>query len=186
VSVICSGDALFRSKPEDIDQWSVRNNQGEMVPFSSFARTGWSTAPVGLSRFLGVQSYEFQGQPVPGKSSGDAMEAIEALASKIPGVGIAWSGQSYEERLSSGQAPLLYAISLLSSSCAALYKGSIPSQCCWSSPGLVGAFFAVKLRDCAKASTSDRPLTTVGWRQGAAMIEFAERAEAERRVIMQR
>src|SRR4029453_13955989 len=69
--VYVQGDAPSRAKPEDIDQWSVRNNQGEMVPFSSFARSGWSTAPVSLSRFLGLQSYELQGQPAPGKSSGD-------------------------------------------------------------------------------------------------------------------
>src|SRR5678815_642283 len=148
--VYVQGDAPFRSKPEDIDQWSVRNNAGEMVPFSSFARSGWSTAPVRLSRFPGVQSYEFQGQPAPGKSTGDAMNAIERLVSQIPGVGVAWSGQSYEERLAAGQAPLLYAVSLLVVflCLAALYE-------CWSVPvavllviplGLVGSIFAVTLR----------------------------------------
>ena len=111
--VFVQGDAPYRAAPSDIDQWSVRNNQGEMVPFSSFAQTGWATAPVTLSRFQGIQSYEFQGQPAPGKSSGDAMNRIEQLASQIPGVGVAWAGQSYQERLSSGQAPLLYAVSLI-------------------------------------------------------------------------
>ena len=51
--VYVQGDAPYRAKPEDIDQWSVRNDKGEMVPFSSFAQTGWSTAPVSLSRFHG-------------------------------------------------------------------------------------------------------------------------------------
>jgi multidrug efflux pump len=189
--VYVQGDALFRSKPEDIDQWSVRNNQGEMVPFSSFARTGWSTAPVGLSRFLGVQSYEFQGQPVPGKSSGDAMEAIEALASKIPGVGIAWSGQSYEERLSSGQAPLLYAISLLVVflCLAALYESwSIPFSVLLVIPlGLVGAIFAVTLRGLQNdVYLQIGLLTTMGLaaKNAILMVEFAERAEKQgKRVI---
>jgi multidrug efflux pump len=72
--VYVQGDAPYRAKPEDIDQWSVRNNQGEMVPFSSFARSSWSTAPVSLSRFLGVQSYEFQGQPRAGQELGRCHE----------------------------------------------------------------------------------------------------------------
>ncbi len=189
--VYVQGDAPFRSKPEDIDQWSVRNNQGEMVPFSSFASTGWSTAPVSLSRFLGVQSYEFQGQPVPGKSSGDAMEAIEALASKIPGVGIAWSGQSYEERLSSGQAPFLYAISLLVVflCLAALYESwSIPIAALLVIPlGLVGAIFAVTLRGLQNdVYLQIGLLTTMGLaaKNAILMVEFAERAEKEgKRVI---
>src|SRR5213075_3383363 len=109
--VYVQGDAPYRAAPTDIDQWSVRNSQGDMVPFSAFANTSWSTAPVTLSRFQGVQSYEFQGQAAPGKSSGDSMNAIEALATQIPGVSVAWAGQSFQERLSSGQAPLLYAIS---------------------------------------------------------------------------
>ena len=189
--VFVQGDAPYRAKPEDIDQWSVRNNQGEMVPFSSFAQTGWSTAPVSLSRFLGVQSYEFQGQPVPGKSSGDAMNAIAKLASQIPGVSVAWSGQSYEERLSSGQAPILYAISLLVVflCLAALYESwSIPLAVILVIPlGLVGAIFAVTLRGLQNdVYLQIGLLTTMGLasKNAILMCEFAERAEKQgKRVI---
>ncbi|MFL6785246.1 MAG: efflux RND transporter permease subunit, partial [Sphingomicrobium sp.] len=189
--VYVQGDAPFRAKPEDIDQWSVRNNQGEMVPFSSIARSSWSTAPVSLSRFLGVQSYEFQGQPAPGKSSGDAMKTIEELTSKIPGVGIAWSGQSYEERLSSGQAAPLYAISLLVVflCLAALYESwSIPFAVILIIPlGLVGAIFAVTLRGLQNdVYLQIGLLTTMGLaaKNAILMTEFAERAEKQgKRVI---
>jgi multidrug efflux pump len=189
--VYVQGDAPFRAKPEDIDQWSVRNNNGEMVPFSSFARSSWSTAPVSLSRFLGIQSYEFQGQPVPGKSSGDAMNAIEKLASQIPGVGIAWSGQSYEERLSSGQAAPLYLISLLVVflCLAALYESwSIPFAVILIIPlGLVGAIFAVSLRGLQNdVYLQIGLLTTMGLaaKNAILMTEFAERAEKQgKRVI---
>jgi multidrug efflux pump len=189
--VYVQGDAPYRAKPEDIDQWSVRNNQGEMVPFSSFARSSWSTAPVSLSRFLGVQSYEFQGQPAPGKSSGDAMKTIEELTSKIPGVGIAWSGQSYEERLSSGQAAPLYAISLLVVflCLAALYESwSIPFAVILIIPlGLVGAIFAVTLRGLQNdVYLQIGLLTTMGLaaKNAILMTEFAERAEKQgKRVI---
>jgi multidrug efflux pump len=162
-----------------------------MVPFSSFAQTGWSTAPVSLSRFLGIQSYEFQGQPAPGKSTGDAMKRIEELASQIPGVGVAWSGQSYEERLSSGQAPLLYAISLLVVflCLAALYESwSIPVAVILIIPlGLVGAIFAVTLRGLQNdVYLQIGLLTTMGLasKNAILMVEFAERAEKEgKRVI---
>ena len=189
--VFVQGDAPYRAKPEDIDQWSVRNDQGEMVPFSSFAQTGWSVAPVSLSRFQGLQSYEFQGQPAPGKSTGDAMSTIERLASQIPGVGVAWSGQSYEERLSSGQAPLLYAISLLVVflCLAALYESwSVPLAVILVIPlGLVGAIFAVTLRGLQNdVYLQIGLLTTMGLaaKNAILMVEFAERAEKQgKRVI---
>ena len=189
--VYVQGDAPFRSKPEDIDQWSVRNDQGEMVPFSSFAQTAWSTAPVSLSRFQGIQSYEFQGQPAPGKSTGDAMNSIERLASQIPGVGVAWSGQSYEERLSAGQAPLLYAVSLLVVflCLAALYESwSVPLAVILVIPlGLVGAIFAVTLRGLQNDVYLQVGLiTTMGLsaKNAILMVEFAERAERHgKRVI---
>jgi multidrug efflux pump len=189
--VYVQGDAPYRSKPEDIGQWSVRNDQGDMVPFSSFAHTGWSVAPVSLSRFMGVQSYELQGQPAPGKSSGDAMNAIEKLANQIPGVSVAWSGQSYEERLSSGQAPLLYAISLLVVflCLAALYESwSIPFAVILVIPlGLVGAIFAVTLRGLQNdVYLQIGLLTTMGLaaKNSILMVEFAERAEKQgKRVI---
>ena len=184
--VFVQGDAPFRAKPEDIGQWSVRNDQGEMVPFSAFAQTGWSTAPVSLSRFLGVQSYEIQGQPAPGKSSGDAMDAIERLAAQIPGVGVAWSGQAYEERLSSGQAPLLYAVSLLVIflCLAALYESwSVPFAVILVIPlGLVGAVFAVTLRGLQNdVYLQIGLLTTMGLaaKNAILMVEFAERAEKQ-------
>ncbi|HEU0310408.1 MAG TPA: multidrug efflux RND transporter permease subunit [Sphingomicrobium sp.] len=189
--VFVQGDAPYRAAPADIDQWSVRNNRGEMVPFSSFAQTSWSTAPVTLSRFQGVQSYEFQGQPAPGKSTGDAMERIAELAAQVPGVGVAWSGQSFEERLSSGQAPLLYAISLLVVflCLAALYESwSIPFSVILVIPlGLVGAIFAVTLRGLQNdVYLQIGLLTTMGLasKNAILMVEFAERAEKEgKRVI---
>ena len=182
--VYVQGDAPFRAAPADIDQWSVRNGRGEMVPFSSFAQTSWSTAPVTLSRFQGIQSYEFQGQPAPGMSTGDAMNRIEELAAQIPGIGVAWSGQSFEERLSSGQAPLLYAISLLVVflCLAALYESwSIPFSVLLVIPlGLVGAIFAVTLRGLQNdVYLQIGLLTTMGLaaKNSILMVEFAERAE---------
>jgi multidrug efflux pump len=189
--VYVQGDAEFRSKPSDIDQWSVRNNQGGMVPFSSFAQTSWQTTPTSLSRFLGYPSYEISGQGAPGVSSGTAMDEISKLASQIPGVTVAWAGQSYQERLSSGQAPVLYGVSLLVIflCLAALYESwSIPLAVLLVVPlGLVGAIFAVTLRGLQNdVYLQIGLLTTMGLASKNAILmnEFAERAEKEgKRVI---
>jgi len=182
--VYVQGDAPYRSAPADIDRWFVRNNQGNMVPFSSFARTAWATNPTSLSRFNGYSSFEFQGQGAEGTSSGEAMAKIEQLASQVPGVSVAWAGQSYQERLASGQAPVLYAISLIVIflCLAALYESwSIPLAVMLVVPlGLVGAILAVTLRGLQNdVFLQIGLLTTMGLtaKNAILMNEFAERAE---------
>lgn len=182
--VYVQGDAPFRDSPDDLSEWYVRGANGQMAPFTSFANVGWATAPASLSRFQGVPSFEIQGQPGPGVSSGQAMEKIAALAAEIPGTSVAWSGQSFQERLSSGQAPYLYAISLLVVflCLAALYESwSIPVAVLLVIPlGLVGAVFAVTLRGLNNdVYFQIGLLTTMGLaaKNAILMIEFAEQAE---------
>jgi multidrug efflux pump len=189
--VYVQGDAPFRSQPSDINQWFIRNNQGGMVPFSSFAQSSWITTPTTLSRFLGYRSFEFSGQGAPGVSSGEAMNIMTELASQIPGVSVAWAGQSYQERLSSGQAPILYGVALIVVflCLAALYESwSIPVAVLLVIPlGLVGAIFAVTLRGLENDVYLQVGLiTTMGLsaKNAILMVEFAERAEREgQRVI---
>ena len=189
--VYVQGEAAYRSEPSDIGNWFVRNNQGQMVPFSSFTTTGWQTAPVTLDRFEGLSSYEFNGQAAPGKSSGQAMAEIEKLANEIPGVSVAWSGASYQERIASGQAPLLYTVSLIVIflCLAALYESwSIPLAVLLVVPlGLVGAILFVTLRGLQNdVFLQIGLLTTMGLTSKNAILmnEFAERAEKEGRRIL--
>jgi multidrug efflux pump len=189
--VYVQGDAPFRANPDDIDQWFVRNTQGDMVPFSSFAQTSWMTTPTSLSRFLGYPSYELQGQGAPGFSSGQAMNKMAELVSQIPGVSVAWSGQSYQERLSSGQAPILYGVALIVVflCLAALYESwSVPVAVLLVVPlGLVGSIFFVTLRGLQNDVYLQVGLiTTMGLsaKNAILMVEFAERAERHgKRVI---
>jgi multidrug efflux pump len=189
--VYVQGDTAYRADPQSLGQWYVRSSTGEMAPFSSFARTSWATTPSSLSRFQGVPSFEFQGQPAPGVSSGEAMDEMQRLADQISGTGTAWAGQSYQERLSSGQAPLLYGISLLVVflCLAALYESwSIPVAVLLVIPlGLVGAIFAVTLRGLQNdVYLQIGLLTTMGLasKNAILMIEFAEQAERKgQRVI---
>ncbi|WNO54587.1 efflux RND transporter permease subunit [Stakelama saccharophila] len=189
--VYVQGDAPYRDAPEDLSNWFVRSSDGSMAPFSSFAESSWTKAPTSLSRFNGISSYEIQGQAAPGVSSGEAMEAIASHAGQLSGTSIAWSGLSYQERLSSGQAPLLYGLSLLVVflCLAALYESwSIPVAVLLVIPlGLVGAVFAVTLRGLENdVYLQIGLLTTMGLasKNAILMIEFAEQAEKQgKRVI---
>ena len=184
--VYVQGDAPYRSRPEDLANWYVRSDNGEMAPFSSFATTSWGQAPATLNRFNGVSSYEIQGQAAPGKSSGDAMTRIAQLAAEQPGTGVAWSGLSYQERLSGGQAPYLYVLSLLVVflCLAALYESwSVPLSVMMVIPlGLVGAAIAVALRGLENdVYFQVGLLTTMGIsaKNAILIVEFAEMAEKQ-------
>ncbi len=189
--VYVQGDAPYRAAPEDLGQWYVRSSDGGMSPFSAFSRIGWSTTPSSTSRFQGVPAYEISGQPAPGTSSGEAMDLMEAMAAQIPGTSVAWAGSSYQERLSSGQAPLLYGLSLLVVflCLAALYESwSIPVAVLLVIPlGLVGAVLAVSLRGLENdVYLQIGLLTTMGLaaKNAILMIEFAEQQERQgKRVI---
>jgi multidrug efflux pump len=91
------------------------------------------------------------GSPAPGRSTGDALAAMEEVAGKLPpGIGFEWSGSSYEERLSGTQAPFLFAVSLIVVflCLAALYESwSIPFAVMLVVPlGIFGSVLAVSLR----------------------------------------
>src|SRR5690606_26218836 len=112
--VYLQADAPYRMLPEDINRWYVRNQSGEMVPFSSITSGHWTFGSPLLERFNGLPAVAIQGEAAPGRSTGDAMKALEEIAKELPlGTGYAWAGLSFEERLSGAQAPALYAVSLL-------------------------------------------------------------------------
>lgn len=146
--VYVQGEAGSRMMPEDLNQWYVRNNRGEMVPFSAFATGEWTYGSPRLERYNGVSAMNIQGTPAPGVSSGDAMRAMEEIIAKLPEMGMQgfdyeWTGLSLEERESGAQAPFLYALSLLIVflCLAALYESwSIPFSVLLVIPlGIVGA-----------------------------------------------
>ena len=149
--VYLQSDPRYRMLPEDINSWYVRNDKGQMVPFSAFSTAHWQYASPRLERYNGIPSVEIMGQAAPGVSTGEAMTEMERMADQLPvGIGYEWTGLSYEEKKAGSQAPYLYAISLLVVflSVAALYES-------WTFPfvnllmlplGLVGAVTAVTLR----------------------------------------
>ncbi len=149
--VFLQADAPYRMLPKDIDKLYVRNATGKMVPFSAFAAAHWLSGSPRLERFNGFPSANIQGEPAPGKSSGEAMQAMEEIVAKLPqGIGYEWTGLSYQERMGGSQAPLLYALSVIVIflCVAALYESwPIPIANLLLLPlGLFGAALATWLR----------------------------------------
>ncbi len=149
--VIVELDAPYRMLPSDINKVYVRNSQGGMVSLSSLINLQWTYGSPQLQRYNGFPSVEIVGSTPPGKSTGDAMNDMEKMAQQLPkGIGFEWTGQSYEERLSSAQAPVLYTLSLIVVflALAALYESwSIPFAVMLIVPlGILGSLLAASLR----------------------------------------
>jgi hydrophobe/amphiphile efflux-1 (HAE1) family protein len=112
--VYAQADAQYRMLPTDLEKLHVRNNTGKMVPFSSFASSHWTSGSPKLERFNGFPSINILGEAAPGRSSGEAMEAMTGFVRKLPqGVGFDWSGLSFQERQAGAQTAPLYAFSIL-------------------------------------------------------------------------
>ncbi len=191
--VYMQADAPFRMKPEDLNSWYVRNKSGQMVPFSAFADAHWSYGSPRLERYNGVPAFNIQGSAAPGKSTGDAMKAMEQLVAKLPqGVGFEWTGLSRQERASGAQAPALYALSILVVFLllAALYESwSIPLSVILVVPlGIVGALLAATFRGLSNDIYFQVGLlTTMGLsaKNAILIVEFAKDLQAQGRSLIE-
>lgn len=144
-------EATTRATPEEVLRVPVRNRAGTMVPLSELVTARWAIGAPKLDRFNGLPSMKISGSAAPGKSSGEAMNAMQEVATKLPaGFGFEWAGTSFEEKLAGTNAPFLFALSLLVVflALAALYESwSIPFAVMLVVPlGIFGATLAVSLR----------------------------------------
>ncbi len=180
--VYIQGVDSSRIAPEDFDKWYVRNALGEMVPFSAFATGEWIYGSPKLERYGGISAVEILGEPAPGYSTGDAMLAIDEIMQHMPpGIGLSYSGLSYEEIQTGDQAPMLYALTVMIVflCLAALYESwSVPVSVILVVPlGILGAVVATLWRGLeADVYFQIGLMTTVGLsaKNAILIIEFAK------------
>lgn len=110
--VIMQGEAEYRSKPEDLAFWHVRNQKGEMLSFNQFSSLNWQGGPNSINRYMGYNAVPVYAGIPKDKFSSQTMQDVEALVDAQEGVNLAWSGVALEEKRSSGQAIFLYVISI--------------------------------------------------------------------------
>ncbi|MBD2859426.1 efflux RND transporter permease subunit [Spongiibacter sp. KMU-158] len=180
--VLVQGDAPWRMQPEDVESWYIRNKSGEMLPLAAVISREWEAKMPKLVRYGGTRALEISGAAASGVSSGDAMAAMEAFTAELEGgYGVAWTGLSYQERLSGDQEAMLYALSaLVVFLClAALYESwTVPFAVMMAVPiGVLGAlFFTWILGQSNDVYFKVGLLTTIGLaaRNAILVVEFAE------------
>jgi hydrophobe/amphiphile efflux-1 (HAE1) family protein len=115
--VFLQAEPDFTSKPADIGQFYVRNNEGGMVPLSTLVKISKMSGPNFVSRFNLYNAAEMMGATAPGYSSGQAIKAIEEVMAELkksaPKVGYEWSGLTLQEKKSEGQAPIIFGAAVL-------------------------------------------------------------------------
>ena len=191
--VIVQGEAYARSQPEDIDRWFARNSDGDMVNFGAFSTQVWDQEPQALARYGGTRALELSGASAQGLSSGAGMDAMEEMVADMDGgYGTAWTGLSYQERLSGNQAPVLFALSALVVflALAALYESwTVPLAVMMTVPvGILGALAAALFFDQSNdVYFKVGLLTTIGLaaRNAILIVEFAQSLVAQGRPLLE-
>ena len=112
--VYLQADAPFRMAPENFSHFHVRNDKGNMVPFSAFLTGSYQKGPMRIERYNGIPAIEILGEAASGSSSGAAMNAIEDISRNLPdGVDWAWTGISLQEKMATGQNIWIYFIAIV-------------------------------------------------------------------------
>ncbi|MGF6381378.1 multidrug efflux pump [Paraburkholderia atlantica] len=186
--VLLQADAEQRMRAEDVSALRLRNNRGEMVPFSAFSHVRWISGPQQLERYNGFPSATLSGQAAPGRSSGAAIAEMERIASHVltGSMSYEWTGTALEEKQASGQIGMLLGLSLVVVFLllAALYESwAIPVAVLLIIPfGVIGAVLLTMLRGLSADVYFNIGLVTIiglAAKNAILIVEFAIKEEAE-------
>jgi multidrug efflux pump len=191
--VIVQSDFAGRMTADDILAYNVKNAQGVLVPFSTFATVEWSKGPTQIVGFNYYPSVRISGEARPGYTSGDAIAEMEKLAGRLPrGFGYEWTGQSLQEKLAGSTAPLLLALSaLLVFLClAALYESwTIPIAVLLTVPlGICGSVIAAYMRELPNDVYFTVGLITIiglAAKDAILIIEFAKELRSQGKPLVE-
>lgn len=190
--VYVQSDAQFRSLPSDLNKLYFKNSEGKMVSFDTVGNIEWTYGPQQLERFNGIASISLSGDPAPGVSSGQAMDEIARIIESHPNnYGYAWSGISYQEKLTGSSQNSLFIISavVVFLCLAALYESwSIPFAVMLIVPiGIFGALLFIACRGMANDVYLQIGLLTTGGlsaKNAILIVEYAHQFRLQGRSLL--
>lgn len=140
----------FRRSPEDVLKYFVKNDKGEMVPYSAFMTMVKKQGPNEITRYNLYNSAAIRAEPATGYTTGAAIKAVEEVAkATLPqGFDVAWEGLSFDEALRGNEALLIFAVVIMFVYLvlAAQYESFVLPLVvlCSLPPGIFGAFLLLK------------------------------------------
>ena len=122
--VLVQAESRDRHRPEDVARLYVLNRKGEKVPLSALGEVKYALGPIDAPHYNMYNAARITGQPAPGYSSGQAIDAMQAVAAEVlpEGFGYEWTGTTYQEQKTGNMATYIFALSLI---CVFLFMSAL-------------------------------------------------------------